>query len=97
MLRNLRKALHIEGKSLYEAFRLDKDRLEEKVDWKTVEDGLYYDFGPEGQQLVKDQEQLSLLKSYLRVLDDKVSSNELVKAFGMKDEARQTKSVNRAQ
>lgn len=51
------------------------------VPWKQIEDGIYYDFGSEGKQMMRDNFNITLLKTYFKVENDKVFPEEVIKAF----------------
>lgn len=55
------------------------------IPWKNVEDGIYYDFGQEGKMIIRDKNNLELLKIYFRVENEKVFPEEVMKVFKQSD------------
>lgn len=61
------------------------------IPWKNVEDGIYYDFGQEGKMIIRDKNNLELLKIYFRVENEKVFPEEVLKVFKQTDWKRTAK------
>lgn len=74
------------------SFQFEDKLLHIMVPWKQIEDGIYYDFGSEGKQMMRDPYNITLLKTYFKVENDKVFPEEIVKAFKKQEERRRAPS-----
>lgn len=95
ILAKLNKIKTLDHIDVMKSFQFDEKQMNVMVPWKQVEDGIYYDFGSEGKQMVRDQFNIQLLKSFFKVENDKLFPEEVVKAFKKQEQNRRPQSAVR--